>query len=260
MDAHVFLFSAMVGALAGVASGLFGIGGGTIIVPSMLMLGLSAHHAIGISVIQMIFSSVFGSLINYKKRLLSLHDGLFLGLGGLIGASFSGVIVRWFSDIELTTCFLILTCYSFYSFLFKKKSQNNHQALRSSVVKTRLVLVFAGALTGIFAISLGIGGGLIMIPILMYFLNYDTKKTSVLSLFFIIFSSVSGSYSFFLHGVITPHVIHIGLIVGMASMAGVSIGIWSIQKISSIWHRRILSLIYIFSILSTSWGLYQKLG
>ncbi|EPM6800135.1 sulfite exporter TauE/SafE family protein, partial [Campylobacter jejuni] len=41
------------GIISGIASGLFGIGGGMIIVPSMFALGASAHHAIGISVLQM---------------------------------------------------------------------------------------------------------------------------------------------------------------------------------------------------------------
>ncbi len=57
-----------IGIFSGITSGLFGIGGGMIIVPSMFALGASAHHAIGISVLQMIFAAIFGSYINYKKK------------------------------------------------------------------------------------------------------------------------------------------------------------------------------------------------
>lgn len=60
---------ALIGIVSGITSGLFGIGGGMIIVPFMLSLGMSSHHAVGISVIQMILASVFGSYINYKKRI-----------------------------------------------------------------------------------------------------------------------------------------------------------------------------------------------
>lgn len=57
----------LMGVIAGITSGLFGIGGGMVIVPLALTLGLSSHHAISLSVVQMIFSSIFGSFINFKK-------------------------------------------------------------------------------------------------------------------------------------------------------------------------------------------------
>ena len=64
----------LIGIVTGIISGLFGIGGGMIIVPFMLSIGFSSHHAIAISVFQMMFSSVFGSFINYKKRNLNIND------------------------------------------------------------------------------------------------------------------------------------------------------------------------------------------
>lgn len=250
---------AVVGFFAGITSGLFGLGGGTTIVPTMLSCGLSMQHAVGISVLQMIFASVFGSILNYRNRLLSLREGIFLGIGGFIGAGFSGLILSVLSEVTLESVFLALMCYSFYQFMFKKKAKAGAQAHNVSAKREGIILVLAGSFTGIFAISLGVGGGLIMMPILMRFLGYDTKKISVLSLFFIIFSSVSGSYSLLSHGVIDSNIVHIGLIVGVASMVGVSTGIFMMEKISSTWHRRILSLVYIASIAATSFSLIHKL-
>ena len=255
----MILLYAVIGIFSGVTSGLFGLGGGTTIVPAMLSLGLSAHHAIGVSVLQMIFASIFGSILNYKKRLFSFREGLFLGIGGLIGASFSGVILSVLSEVALESVFLALMCYSFYQFAFGKKRKQESANINMSLKKENLILIFAGTLTGIFAISLGVGGGLIMMPILIRFLGYDTKKISTLALFFIIFSSVSGSYSLFSHGVIDATVVHIGLIIGIASMFGVSIGIFMMEKISGIWHRRLLSWVYVISISTTAFSLIQKL-
>ena len=82
-----------VGILSGILAGFFGIGGGAIIVPMMILFGNDIKIAIGISIMQMIFSSIYGSYVNYKKRNLDFKDGVFVGIGGLIGASFSGVIV-----------------------------------------------------------------------------------------------------------------------------------------------------------------------
>jgi uncharacterized membrane protein YfcA len=55
------------GACIGLLSGFFGIGGGTILVPSLLLLGYEIKDAIGISVVQMVFSSIYGSYLNNKK-------------------------------------------------------------------------------------------------------------------------------------------------------------------------------------------------
>ncbi|CBG40415.1 sulfite exporter TauE/SafE family protein [Helicobacter mustelae] len=249
----------LVGVFSGITSGLFGLGGGTVIVPVMTSLGFSMHHAVAISVFQMIFASTFGSIINYKKRLFSLRDGIFLGIGGMIGASFSGLVLQVLSEVLLTFIFLCLMCISLYKFLTKKSSHKLKETeFRDQKLRYASVMIFAGAFTGVFAISLGIGGGLILIPILMYFLGFDAKKISVLSLFFIICSSVSGAISFFRHGVIDEEVLHIGMVVGISAMVGVSIGIHLIQKISSKSHKVILTLIYIFSILVTGSHFLQK--
>lgn len=258
MEFATFLPFFFVGIFSGIASGLFGIGGGMIIVPAMLAFNESSHHAIGISVMQMIFAAVFGSYLNYKKKNLNLKDGVMIGLGGLLGASFSGVLLRWLNDISLTAVFLAVSCVFFLKYAFGIKEsvvQNQRTALQKNII-----LFFAGAFTGIFAISLGIGGGLLITPILAYFLGYDSKKVTSLSLFFVIFASISGAFSLSNSGVIDTIVIHKGLIVGIASMIGVFIGIKMVEKMQISAHRKILLCIYALSILATAHSLLKKLG
>jgi len=248
----------IIGVISGIASGLFGIGGGMIIVPSMFMFGVSAHEAIGISVLQMIFAAVFGSYINYKKKNLNLKDGIMIGLGGLLGASFSGMLLRALSDVALTSIFLAVSCVFFLKYAFNlKESITKNQ--RNIWIKN-IILFIAGAFTGIFAISLGIGGGLLIAPILAYFLGYDSKKVVSLSLFFVIFASVSGIISFANSGVIDSQIIHKGILVGVASMVGVFIGIKIIEKMQLKAHKKILLCVYALSILGTTHSLLNKLG
>ncbi len=59
----------------------------------MILLGNDIKIAIGISIMQMIFSSIYGSYINYRQNNLEFKDSLYVGLGGLIGAAFSGIVV-----------------------------------------------------------------------------------------------------------------------------------------------------------------------
>lgn len=59
----------IIGIISGIASGLFGIGGGMIIVPSMFALGASAHHAIRISVLQMILQQFLALILIIRKKI-----------------------------------------------------------------------------------------------------------------------------------------------------------------------------------------------
>ena len=248
-----------IGFFAGIASGLFGLGGGTILVPSMLSLGMSMQHAIGISVMQMMFSSTFGSFLNYRKKIFSFKEGVVLGLGGLVGASFSGLVLKSFSEVILGSIFLLLTLYSFVKFLNQGRGRKQVSKVVQKAWQAQGILFATGVVTGVFAISLGIGGGMLIVPVLSYYLGYDVKKCVALSLFFIIFASISGSLSFFRQEVLDMAEIYSGLSVGLASMVGVSVGIYGITKIPARAHKVMLACIYIVSMSVMVFHLIEKL-
>lgn len=245
------------GLVSGVAAGFFGIGGGIIIVPCMLLVGFPIQHAIGISIVQMVFASVFGSLLNYKKGLLDLREGIFIGIGGIFGASLSGVVLHFFSELFLSLAFLLLTIISLYRFATKSKVAPSANLI-TNLYKKRAILVLAGAFTGIFAISLGIGGGLLIAPILGYYLGYDSKKVVPLSLFFVVFSSAAGSLSLYQMDIVDSRLFGAAILIGLASIIGVSIGIKLIAKASANTHRVALLWIYCFAIIATSIKIFEK--
>ena len=94
-----------IGIIVGMLSGFFGVGGGTVLVPLLLFLGYETKVAIGISVIQMVFSSIYGSYLNNKKGTLDVSMVLFIGIGGFVGALFSGLITAAFSARTLEFIF-----------------------------------------------------------------------------------------------------------------------------------------------------------
>ena len=247
----------VVGLVSGVAAGFFGIGGGTIIVPCMLWLGFPIQHAIGISIVQMMFASVFGSAINYKKGLLDLREGAFIGLGGMMGASFSGVVLSLCSELVLSVAFLTLTIVSFYRFAARSKVGTSENPIRQGWQK-RMILVLAGAFTGVFAISLGIGGGLLIAPILGYYLGYDSKRVVPLSLFFVVFSSVAGSFSLYHMEVIDSRLFSAAVLIGCCSIIGVASGIALIARASANTHRIALLCVYCFAIVMTGANIAGK--
>lgn len=205
-----------IGALIGFISGFFGIGGGGILVPVMMYLGYDVKHAIGVSVVQMIFSSIFGSFVNFKSKILDVTPALVLGFGGFCGALCSGFIVSYFSSKFLLGV-LVATQIFNLTRLFKTPSEPVGAANES-----KAPLFFIGLIVGAVAISVGIGGSVLVMPILVSFLNYDIKKAVGTGLFFVAFSSTAGFISLAVHGFVHYGT---GVALGLGSLAGVYAGV-----------------------------------
>ena len=127
MDFEIlYILCIFIGILSGMASGIFGLGGGIVIVPVLMTFGLSSHTAVAMSALQMIFASSFGSYINYKKKNLDIRDGIFVGLGGLFGGSFSGELIKLLSDTSLNALFLCVNIIFFVKFIFSFKTEARH--------------------------------------------------------------------------------------------------------------------------------------
>ncbi|MGP1485143.1 MAG: sulfite exporter TauE/SafE family protein [Campylobacter sp.] len=215
--AYVFL-----GLFVGFLSGFLGIGGGAAAVPILMLFGFDIKYAIGISVLQMVFSSVFGSFFNLKNKSIDLRPALFLGFGGACGAVFSGFIVSYVSSKILL---LTLICIQIFNLikLFLKNSEPKGEPNNSV-----LPLFFIGLFSGSVAISVGIGGSVIIMPILINFLNYDIKKAVATGLFFVIFSSISGFISLASQGLVHYE---IGILVGIGSLISVRFGVELARRI-----------------------------
>ncbi len=231
----------LAGVFIGIMSGFFGIGGGIILTPILLVLDFDIKTAIGISIMQMVFSSVFGSYLNYKKGLLLLGEGMFIGSGGFIGGYIGGYVTSYVSDGVLQGLFFGLLSFALFRLFFSKNHEDDAQT--RSLPKPILFVIGLGA--GIFAITLGIGGSIILTPLLVGVLHYPIKKAVSVGLFFVVFSSVAGFISRLSIGTID---FESGLVVAVASLIGVTIGIWLKDKITSKNHKIALMGLYIFAI------------
>lgn len=230
------------GILVGFSAGFFGIGGGTILVPSLIYLGYDIKMAIGISVMQMIFSSIFGSYVNYKAGVLQLNSGIFLGFGALFGASLSGFIVTALPQIALLILFAIILALSIYKFFTAPIEP------KSSPNESKVLLFIVGVVIGAIAISTGTGGAIFLTPVLVGFMNWDIKKAVGTTLFFIIFGSISGFISLSANG----HVDYdAGVAVGLGSLLGVYFGVKLSHKVDKKIQKRALLILYVIMFLLT---------
>jgi uncharacterized membrane protein YfcA len=228
----------LVGIFVGTLSGFFGIGGGTILVPILLVLGFATKDAIGISIIQMVFSSIYGSYLNHKKGSLVIGEGIFVGLGGFVGGYIGGYITQYIADIILQTLFVGLIIFALYRLFFSKDVEEE------STTKTlnKGLLFSIGLVIGIFAITLGVGGSIVLTPILVGLLHYPIKKAVSAGLFFVVFSSVAGMFSRLMTGTID---FENGFLIAIASLIGVWIGVWLKEHVTSKNHKVALLILYV---------------
>ncbi|BBG65384.1 membrane protein [Hydrogenimonas sp.] len=228
----------LTGVTIGLLSGFFGIGGGTILVPLLMMMGYDIKSAVGISVMQMVFSSLYGSWINHKKGFLNLKEGVVTGLGGFVGALGSGWLVSAVPEIVLESMFLAVIGFALFRF-FKAPDYSGDE---SGHDVSPLLLAAAGAVIGLFSISMGIGGSILLTPILVGLLRYPLKKAVSAGLFFVVFSSLSGFISLSLAG----HIDYLhGFLVGAASLLGVYAGIHLASLTGHRKHKNALIVLYI---------------
>ncbi len=185
-------------------------------VPFLLYLGFDIKDAIGISVISMVFSSIYGSYLNFKRGLLHLRKTIFFGIGGFVGGLGSGIVVNTLSSYTLKIILLFAVIFAIYRF-FKAPIKS-----KKAEIDNRLIFFLIGISVGVLATSVGIGGSLLLIPIMVGFLHFDIKKAISASLFFVVFSSVSALLSLTYFGHVDYY--H-GLIVGISSLLGVFFGI-----------------------------------
>ncbi len=231
------------GAMTGFISGFFGVGGGMVLVPMLLFAGYIMKEAVAISIMQMVFSSIYGSFLNSKKAKNVLKDGLIIGIGGFFGGLQSGFIITNFSNETLQYVFIAILLYSIIS-IFKSPAEIKEEEKKSS---NKFFLFIIGALIGAIAMSIGVGGSILLTPLLVRFLNYDLKKATSLGLFFVIFSSVAGFTSLTVNN---QMLFQEGATVGIASLIGVYFGIKLKNSIKSTSYKKYILLLYIVILIS----------
>ena len=229
---------ALFGIITGFTSGFFGVGGGIILIPMLLAFGFVMKEAVAISIMQMVFSSVYGSFLNAKKAKDVVKDGTIIGIGGSIGGILSGYLVPNVSNETLQYLFISILIFSilriFYSPAIQTEEKQN---------KNNFILLFIGFCIGILAMSIGVGGSILLTPILVGFLKYDLKAATALGLFFVIFSSISGLISTSYNG---QMLFTEGAIVGIGSLIGVYFGIKVKDMVKSTSYKKYVLLLNIF--------------
>ena len=202
----------------GLLSGLFGVGGGFLLTPLLIQIGIPPPVAVASSVNQVAGASVSGCLAHWQRRNVDVKMGLILLVGGLLGSTI-GVwvfkLLRTLGQVELTISlsyvFLlgamgILMLVDGLRLIFKsrggkpsKQSRGAHRHSwihgmpiklrfpRSRLYISALVPGGVGFLVGLMSAIMGVGGGFVMVPAMIYLIGMPTNVVVGTSLFQIMF-------------------------------------------------------------------------
>lgn len=229
----------VIGLVAGVAAGMFGIGGGAIIVPALtLLLAFPIHEANGTSLAALLPPvSLFAVLAYYRAGTIRISTALWIGLGivfgGILGAKFAlgldqGILRRLYG------LFLLYMGWRYSEprkWLAERQSQSAASEATASTAAPQAEwyrLLPLGVLAGILAGLFGIGGGVIIVAVLVEFFHFNHKQAVGTSLAALLppvaFGAVLEYYNDGQLDIAVAALVAIGLVAGSIAGARLALG------------------------------------
>jgi uncharacterized membrane protein YfcA len=216
----MFILIVLFGFVVGILSGMFGIGGGTMMVPLLHLvfrLPILASTATALFVIAP--TAISGAWRHVRQGTAKVRPAVTIGLSGAVASVFSAFISERLPDILILAAAVCVILYSACSIIWgalKETSdakgtarKNRFTTARSQCVAHICLGLFAGLVAGI----VGVGGGFIIVPISIAYFGYSFKEASGTSLLAIAFLALPGIITHALLG-------HIWYLEGIALMIG----------------------------------------
>ena len=220
------------GLFAGIMAGFLGIGGGTLLVPILLVLGYQPVEAVATSSLSIVITALSGSVQNWRMGYLRLRPVFNLGLPALVTAQIGAYFAdQVFSPRALLFAFAGLLLLNVYLVQLKKQV-TTHQAkpeTTTTSINPILAYLITGSLAGLLAGLFGVGGGVIMVPLQIILLNRPIKTAIQTSLGVIVITALSACFGHALRG----NVIWIpGVLLGIGGLLGSQFSTRFLPKLS----------------------------
>ena len=222
MSLNVFLLLGMGGAV-GFLSGLFGVGGGFLMTPLLIFIGVPPAVAVGTEANQIVAASVSGVLAHWRRGTVDVKMGLVLLLGGFAGSTLGVMLFSFLRgvgqiDLVISLSYVVflgiigsLMLYESMRTMRRRKTSPGqrmklHQHTwvhglplkmrfrRSKLYISALLPFTVGFLVGVLAAIMGVGGGFVMVPAMIYLLGMPTAVVIGTSLFQIIFVTANVTF------------------------------------------------------------------
>ncbi len=222
LSVNIFLFLGM-GAGVGFLSGLFGVGGGFLMTPLLIFAGIPPAVAVATGANQIVASSVSGALAHWRRGNVDIKIGVVLLIGGFFGSTLGvwvfgllqglgqiDLVIRLCYVVFLGTIGALMLVESLRAISRQRKPGGKRRKLhqhnwlhglpfkmrfrRSKIYVSALLPLGIGVLVGILAAIMGVGGGFIIVPAMIYLLGMPTAMVVGTSLFQIIFVTANVTF------------------------------------------------------------------
>ena len=270
ININIFLI-VFIGMLVGALSGLFGVGGGFLMTPLLIFLGIPPVVAVGSEAPHVLASSVSGVIAHWRKKNVDFKMGFFLLSGGLAGSTV-GVnlfkLLKTYGQIDIVIQFLFIIFLGFIgmSMAFESAKTTIKNYRTTSAIRTKLHQhswihglpfklrfhrsklyisaippILIGFFVGVLSAMMGVGGGFIMIPAMVYILGMSTNVVVGTSLFQIIF--VTANSTFFQSYLNQTVDIVLSALMILGGVIGAQIGVRIGTKLKAEYLRGILAIL-----------------
>lgn len=218
------------GLISGILAGLFGIGGGVILVPLLVTLGYVPLQSVATSSLAILVTSISGSVQNWRMGYFNPRKVFFLGLPALITAQFGVLLASQAPPYLLLFLFGLLLLVNIYLIQLRQrlvKATGELQPLEKTA-NPGLSSFMTGSAAGILAGLFGVGGGVIMVPLQMLLLGEAIKVAIQTSLAVIVLTAISACVG---HAIAGNIQILPGLLLGLGGLVGVQISTRMLPKL-----------------------------
>jgi uncharacterized membrane protein YfcA len=285
MSVNLLVLLAM-GAAVGFLSGMFGVGGGFLITPLLIFYNIPPAIAVATGANQVIGSSISGAIAHFKRGTLDFKLGTVLLLGGFMGSAIGAYVFALLRRLGQLDLFISLIYVVFLGTVgglmlveavramrrarggatatLRKPGQHNwihklplKMRFRASKLFVSAIPVVAlGAGIGFLAAIMGVGGGFIMVPALIYLLKVPTNVVIGTSLFQIIFVT---AFTTILHATANQTVdIVLAFLLMAGGVAGAQYGAKAGQKLRGEQLRALLALLVLAVALRLGFDLFVR--
>lgn len=266
ISVNIFAILAL-GGVTGVLSGLFGVGGGFLMTPLLIFMGVPPSVSVATVANQIIASSLSGFLAHLRRKNVDFKIGWYLLSGGIVGSTLGVFLFRWLKEIghvDLIISILYVTFLGIIGSMMatesirtilkisRKYEENEKPTLaqrmplkvhfpHSKLHISAIMPILIGLFVGVMVSMMGIGGGFFLLPAMIYLLGMPTNVVIGTSLLQIIFITANVT---FLQAITTQTVdILLALILIAGSVFGAQIGIRIGDKLPAHYLRAMLAVI-----------------
>ena len=253
----------LLGGGVGFLSGMFGVGGGFLTTPLLIFYGIPPTIAVASSATQITGSSVSGALAYWRRGQVDVKMGAILVAGGLVGAGIGQILFRFLQklgQIDIAINIIYVLFLGLVGILMLREAitelrlerivaaggavppmrlrrhvpwiaglPGRTRFYKSGLYISPLAPLLLGALVGMLTVIMGIGGGFIMVPAMIYLLGMSASAVVGTSLFQIIFVTAATTL---LHATSSKSVdIVLALLLLVGGVAGAQVGVRAAQKV-----------------------------